>query len=74
MRIVNIDLRLLEYPLETPFYPSWLPGYPQTAHRVNLLTLETDEGIKGYAAGVAFLREGAGLKDLLLPFLFGATR
>ena len=71
MRIVNIDLQLLEYPLETPFYPSWLPGYPQTAHRVLLLTLETDAGIKGYAAGVAFLREGAGLKDLLLPFLFG---
>jgi L-alanine-DL-glutamate epimerase and related enzymes of enolase superfamily len=35
------------------------------------MTLETDAGIKGYAAGVAFLREGAGLKDLLLPFLFG---
>ena len=34
MRIINVDLRLLEYPLETPFYPSWLPGYPQTAHRV----------------------------------------
>jgi D-galactarolactone cycloisomerase len=41
------------------------------APRELLLTLETDEGIKGYAAGVAFLREGAGLKDLLLPFLFG---
>ncbi|MCS6919970.1 MAG: hypothetical protein NZM28_09375, partial [Fimbriimonadales bacterium] len=71
MRIVNIRLRLLDYPLEVPFYPSWLPGYPQTAHRVNLLTLETDEGIKGYAAGVAFMREGTGLEQLLMPFLFG---
>ncbi|GIV06852.1 MAG: isomerase [Fimbriimonadales bacterium] len=71
MRIVNIKLQLLEYPLETPFYPSWLPGYPQTAHRVHLLTLETDSGIKGYAAGVAFMREGAGLEQLLMPFLFG---
>ncbi len=71
MRIVDIDLRLLEYPLETPFFPSWLPGYPQTAHRVLLLTLETDEGIKGYSAGVAFSREGRGLQQLLLPFLFG---
>ncbi len=71
MRIVNIHLRLLEYPLETPFYPAWLPGYPQTAHRVHLLTLETDEGIKGYAAGVAFMREGSGLQQLLMPFLFG---
>ncbi|MFN4033443.1 MAG: hypothetical protein ACK4ME_07450 [Fimbriimonadales bacterium] len=71
MRIVNIHLRLLEYPLETPFYPAWLPGYPQTAHRVHLLTLETDEGIKGYAAGVAFMRAGSGLQQLLMPFLFG---
>lgn len=71
MRIVGVDLRLLEYPLETPFYPAWLPGYPQTAHRVLLLTLETDEGIKGYAAGVAFGKEGSGLQQLLLPFLLG---
>lgn len=71
MRVIGIQLRLLEYPLETPFYPSWLPGYPQTAHRLHLLTLETDEGIKGYAAGIAFSREGAGLQQLLLPFLFG---
>ena len=71
MRIIGVQVRLLEYPLPTPFYPSWLPGYPQTAHRVNLLTLETDEGIRGYAAGVAFGREGQGLEQLLLPFLFG---
>jgi L-alanine-DL-glutamate epimerase-like enolase superfamily enzyme len=71
MRVIGVQVRLLEYPLPTPFYPSWLPGYPQTAHRVNLLTLETDEGIRGYAAGVAFGREGQGLEQLLLPFLFG---
>jgi D-galactarolactone cycloisomerase len=71
MRIIGVQVRLLEYPLPTPFYPSWLPGYPQTAHRMNLLTLETDEGIRGYAAGVAFGREGQGLEQLLLPFLFG---
>ncbi len=71
MRIVKVEIKLLEYPLEKPFFPAWLPGYPQTAHRVNLVILETDEGIKGYSAGPAFGAEATRLGELLTPFLVG---
>ncbi len=71
MRITGVTVKLLEYPLEEPFYPSWLPGYPQAFHRVNLVILETDEGIMGYSAGFAFGQEGLKLGELLAPFLLG---
>lgn len=71
MRITGVTVKLLEYPLAEPFYPTWLPGYPQAFHRVNLVILETDEGLKGYSAGVAFGQEGLKLGELLAPFLLG---
>ncbi|MCS7197608.1 MAG: mandelate racemase/muconate lactonizing enzyme family protein [Candidatus Bipolaricaulota bacterium] len=71
MRITSVTVKLLEYPLEQPFYPAWLPGYPQAFHRVNLVIVETDEGIKGYSAGFAFGQEGSKLGELLAPFLLG---
>ncbi len=71
MRITGVTVKLLEYPLEEPFYPAWLPGYPQAFHRVNLVMLETDEGLKGYSAGFAFGQEGLKLGELLAPFLLG---
>lgn len=71
MRITGVTVKLLEYPLAEPFYPTWLPGYPQAFHRVNLVMLDTDEGIQGYSAGVAFGQEGLKLGELLAPFLLG---
>lgn len=71
LRIAAVEVRLLEYELDEPFYPTWLPGYPQTFNRVNLVILETDEGIKGYSASPAFGTEAAHLGELLAPFLIG---
>jgi len=71
MRIAKVEVKLLEHQLEKPFFPVWLPGYPQTVHRVNLVILETDEGIKGYSAGPAFGAEASKLGELLAPFLVG---
>ncbi|MFQ6117381.1 MAG: mandelate racemase/muconate lactonizing enzyme family protein [Candidatus Bipolaricaulia bacterium] len=71
MRITAVEVKLLEYELDEPFYPTWLPGYPQTFNRLNLVILETDEGITGYSAGPAFGEEGAKLGELVAPFLVG---
>lgn len=71
MRITAVKVKFLEYPLKSAFYPVWLPGYAQTFHRLNLVILETDEGITGYSAGPAFGTEAAGLEKLLSPFLLG---
>jgi D-galactarolactone cycloisomerase len=71
VRITAVEVRLLEYELEEPFYPAWFPGYPQTFNRVNLVILETDEGLTGYSAGPAFGAEAARLGELVAPFLVG---
>lgn len=70
-KIERIELFHLNVPLEKPFYPSWIPGYPQTHVRYTLLKLTTEDGIVGYGAGNAFSFERAGLGDLLGNFLIG---
>jgi len=71
MKIDRIELFHVAIPLPKPFYPAWIPGYPQTVNRFTLLRLTTDDGVKGLAAGVAFERERQGLGSLLGPYLIG---
>jgi L-alanine-DL-glutamate epimerase-like enolase superfamily enzyme len=47
--------------LPKPFYPAWIPGYPQTANHFTLLRLTADDGVLGLAAAVAFERERDGI-------------
>jgi D-galactarolactone cycloisomerase len=54
MKIDRIELFHVAIPLPKPFYPAWIPGYPQTENRFTLLRLTTDDGVQGLAAGVAF--------------------
>ncbi len=70
-RIERIELYHVNVPLPAPFYPSWIPGYPQTACRYTLIRLFTDDGLVGHAAGNAFSTERKGLGDLLGGFLIG---
>jgi L-alanine-DL-glutamate epimerase-like enolase superfamily enzyme len=71
MKIDRIELFHVAIPLPKPFYPSWIPGYPQTENRFTLLRLTTDDGVQGLAAGVAFERERQGLGGLVGPYLIG---
>jgi L-alanine-DL-glutamate epimerase-like enolase superfamily enzyme len=71
MKIDRIELFHVAIPLPKPFYPAWIPGYPQTVNRFTLLRLTTDDGVQGLAAGVAFEREREGLGGLLGPYLIG---
>jgi L-alanine-DL-glutamate epimerase-like enolase superfamily enzyme len=57
--------------LPAPFYPSWIPGFPQTENRFTLVKVITDDGVVGYSAGPAMGRERAGLGELLGPYLIG---
>lgn len=70
-RIERIELWHVEVPLPAPFWPSWIPGYPQTHSRYTLLRLKTDDGLTGQSAGNAFTTERKGLGDLLGGFLLG---
>jgi len=71
MKIERIELFHVAIPLERPFHPAWIPGYPQTLNRFTLARLTTDDGVQGVAAGVAFEREREGLGSLLGPYLIG---
>ena len=70
-RVERIELYHVSIPLPKPFYPSWIPGYPQTHNRCTLLRLTTSGGLEGIAAGMAFERERQGLGSLLGPYLLG---
>ncbi len=71
MNIDRIELYHVAIPLPGPFYPAWIPGYPQTVNRFTLLRLTTDDGVQGLAAGVAFENEREGLGGLIGPYLLG---
>ena len=71
MKIDRIELFHVAVPLDKPFYPAWIPGYPQTLNRFTLARFTTDDGVRGLAAGVAFEREREGLGSLLGPYLIG---
>jgi L-alanine-DL-glutamate epimerase-like enolase superfamily enzyme len=71
VKVDRIELYHVAIPLPKPFYPSWIPGYPQTVNRFTLIRLTTDDGVQGLAAGVAFEEEREGLGGLLGPYLIG---
>ena len=72
MKITRIELYHVSVPLEKTFWPTWIPGYPQTHNRFTLIKLVTNEGIEGYAAGSAMGTERQGLGDLLGGYIIGA--
>jgi L-alanine-DL-glutamate epimerase-like enolase superfamily enzyme len=72
MKISRIELYHVSVPLKETFWPTWIPGYPQTHNRFTLIKLTTDEGIEGYSAGSAMGTEREGLGDLLGGYLMGA--
>ncbi len=71
MKIEAVDAWLAHHNLPEPFYPSWIPGYPQTRNSCLIVRVRTDEGVDGWAAGVGFLDEAKGIPALLRPFLVG---
>jgi L-alanine-DL-glutamate epimerase-like enolase superfamily enzyme len=70
-KIARIELFHVAFPLPARFYPSWIPGFPQTENRFTLVKVITDDGVEGYSAGPAMGRERAGLGELLGPYLLG---
>ena len=69
--VARIELYHVAIPLPAPFYPSWIPGFPQTENRFTLIKVITDDGVEGYSAGPAMGRERSGLGELLGPYLIG---
>jgi D-galactarolactone cycloisomerase len=70
-KIARIELYHVAIPLPATFYPSWIPGFPQTENRFTLIKAITEDGVEGYSAGPAMGRERAGIGELLGPYLIG---
>jgi len=70
-RIERIELWHVNVPLSAPFWPSWIPGYPQTHVVQTYARFVTSDGLVGETAGPAFTTERRGLGDLLGGFLLG---
>ncbi|WDP92196.1 MAG: mandelate racemase/muconate lactonizing enzyme family protein [Desulfobacter sp.] len=69
--ISQVELFHVRIPLDHTFYPSWIPGYPATDNRFDLIRITTKDGIQGYSAGPAIASERQGLGNLLAPYLIG---
>lgn len=72
MRISALELFHVAVPLKHTFWPTWIPGYPQTHNSFTLIKISTDDGIEGYSAGPALGVERQGLGDLIGGYLLGA--
>jgi L-alanine-DL-glutamate epimerase-like enolase superfamily enzyme len=70
-RVARVELYHVAVPLPAPFYPSWIPGFPQTENRFDLIRVVTESGIEGFSAGPAFGKERAGLGEVIGPYLIG---
>jgi len=70
-KIARIELYHVRIPLPKTFYPSWIPGFPQTENRFDLVRIRTDDGVEGWSAGAAMGRERQGFGELLGPYLIG---
>jgi L-alanine-DL-glutamate epimerase-like enolase superfamily enzyme len=69
--VERIELFHVRVPLPATFHPSWLPGFPQTQNRFDLVRVIDSDGAEGFAAGPAMGRERDGLGSLLGPYLIG---
>ena len=70
-RITRIELYHVAYPLKTAFYPSWIPGYPQTENRFDLIRIITASGVEGWSAGPAMHGERKGFGEIIAPYMIG---
>lgn len=68
-KVARMSIYHVKVPLDQPFYPSWIPGYPQTENRFDLLKIVTDDGVEGYSARPAISTEARGLGQLIAPYL-----
>jgi D-galactarolactone cycloisomerase len=68
-KIKCIEMYHVRIPLDKPFYPSWIPGYPSIDNRFDLVRIITDSGVEGFSAGPAIASERKGLGYLIAPYL-----
>lgn len=70
MQITGVTQHHLSADIGEPYEPTWIPGYPQSTHEVELFAIETDAGITGITASPSFAG-GLDYETPLSLFLLG---
>lgn len=70
MQITGVKQHHLTHEMNDQFRPTWIPGYPQSSHEVELFEIETDAGLTGIAASPSFAG-GLEYETALSYFLLG---
>ena len=70
-KVARLELYHFAAELPATFRPSWIPGFPQTENRCTLIRVITEDGVQGWSAGPAIVREREGLGELIGPYLIG---
>ncbi|MFW6448940.1 MAG: mandelate racemase/muconate lactonizing enzyme family protein [Halobacteriota archaeon] len=70
MQLTGIRQTHLTFHADGAFRPTWIPGYPQSVHEVELFEFETDVGLTGVTASPSFAG-GLRYADALETFLLG---
>ncbi|OEH92665.1 mandelate racemase/muconate lactonizing enzyme family protein [Bacillus solimangrovi] len=73
MKITDIDVQHICYPMSVPFKATWAAGRVQPYHDLILVRVSTDEGIEGVGATVGFLGNEfkVFIEEKLKPLLLG---
>ena len=71
MKVDRIELFHVAIPLPKPFYPAWIPGYPQDHNQFTFIRITTDIGVVGESAGMTFGTAHAGYGSVIAPFILG---
>lgn len=69
--IARIEMYRVAVPLSVTHYPAWIPGFPQSDIRFDLIRVITEDGVEGFAAGPRLANERAGFGSILAPALIG---
>ena len=69
--VARLELYHFSARLPATFRPSWIPGFPQNENRCTLIRVVTEDGVEGWSAGPAIVRERQGLGELIGPYLLG---
>lgn len=69
--VARLELYHFSARMPATFRPSWIPGFPQNENRCTLIRVVTEDGVEGWSAGPAIVREHQGLGELIGPYLLG---
>lgn len=71
MRVTGVRSRVVNFPLDAPFYPAWSRGRAQTSLEMAIFEVVTDDGLVGVGATTGGLTSAVAIDRFVTPHLIG---